>query len=510
MSAIGIDITWAGEAGGAGYRNGDSESARFRWPASLGTDLSGNLYIADTRNHVLRKLDTQGQVTTLAGRAGEVGSADGVAQVASFNHPTGLSVDGAGNIYLADWGNHTIRRVSSAGTVTTVAGKTSEQGGNDGVAEAARFAYPADVAVDGSGNLLVADAGNRTIRRIGPNGEVTTLAGQTGSKGSADGFGPAARFDAPVALAVGLGGDVYVADCWNHTLRRIGHDGMVITLAGRAASPGNDDGPGEVARFCFPADVAVDDAGDVYVADSGNRRLRKVTPEGIVSTVGELQLPGFDTVRSLAGPGWLWYPDPNFMFRSAVSFLSPLSVTVGRSNVLYLAHNLEHVICRAFPALADRPVVDLPTGPIGVPRQLDTAPQTATAWYWRVIRRPAGSTAELSSATVRNPVFIPDVADLYVFRLQATNAAGAISVGNVEVNALGAAEPFLFRPSLSNGNFQASLLTDPGTTYRLEYANSLAETNWSSFSSFTGDGTIKMLMDVVAPAQQRFYRLRVQ
>jgi hypothetical protein len=285
---------------------------------------------------------------------------------------------------------------------------------------------------------------------------------------------------------------------------------MVSTLAGLAGSPGREDGSGEAARFAYPADVAVDDAGDVYVADSGNRRLRKVTPEGSVSTVGELQLPGIIVLNSLEGPGPLWYPDPNFMLRSDTSFLSPLSVTVGRSNVLYLANNLQHVICRAVPALADRPVVDLPTGPIGVPRQLETAPQTATAWHWRLIRRPGGSAAELSSATVRNPVFIPDVADLYVLQLHATNAAGAISVGNVEVNALSAAEPFLFRPSLSDGTFQASVLTAAGRTYFLEYINSPAETKWSSFPSFTGDGTIQVLMDVVAPTQQRFYRLRVE
>ena len=216
-------------------------------------------------------------VTTLAGTAAVTGSADGTGSAARFNYPTGVAVDSSGNVYVADLSNNTIRKVTPGGVVTTLAGTAAVTGSADGTGSAARFYYPSGVAVDSSGNVYVADQFNHTIRKVTPGGVVTTLAGTAGVDGSVDGTGSAASFKRPQGVAVDSSGNVYVADYYNHTIRKVTPSGVVTTLAGTAGDGRNLDGTGSAARFKYPYGVAVDSSGNVYVGDTSNHTIRKVT-----------------------------------------------------------------------------------------------------------------------------------------------------------------------------------------------------------------------------------------
>ena len=267
--------TLAGSAA-SGITDGTGSAARFYHPQGVAVDGSGNLYVADTSNHTVRKITAGGVVTTLAGSPGNSGTVDGTGSAARFNSPYGVAVDGSGNLYIADTNNCTIRKITAGGVVTTLAGSPGVSGSADGTGSAARFFQPYGVAVDGSGNVYVTDPSNSTIRRITASGVVTTLAGSPGVSGSADGTGSAARFNQPAFVTVDVTGNVYVADTWNATIRKITAAGVVTTLA---------DGTGSAARFNYPQGVAVDGSGNVYVADSSNSTIRKITASGVVTTL---------------------------------------------------------------------------------------------------------------------------------------------------------------------------------------------------------------------------------
>jgi sugar lactone lactonase YvrE len=283
VTRAGVVTTLAGTAGMSGSADGTGAAARFFFPTSVALDGAGNVYVADTGNNTLRKVTPTGAVTTLAGTPGMMGSTDGTGPAARFNFPSGVAVDGAGNVYVADQVNSIIRRVTAAGVVTTLAGTPGTPGSADGTGAAARFNFPSGVAVDGAGNVYVVDHGNSTLRKITAAGIVTTLAGTPGVSGSADGTGAAARFFFPTGVAVDGAGNVYVADF--ETIRKVTPTGVVTTLAGPPGSEGSADGTGAAARFFVPAGVAADGARNVYVADTGNSTLRKVTAAGVVTTL---------------------------------------------------------------------------------------------------------------------------------------------------------------------------------------------------------------------------------
>jgi sugar lactone lactonase YvrE len=278
VTADGVVTTLAGTAG----MFGTGLAARFRIPLGVAVDSTGNVYVADQFNSTIRKVTPAGIVTTLAGTPGRPGSGDGAGPAVRFNFPTGVAVDSAGNVYVADQLNNTIRKITTDGVVTTLAG-TLAGGSADGTGAAASFSFPTDVAVDGAGNVYVADQFNNTLRKVTAAGVVTTLAGTAGMSGTADGTGPAARFNSPTGVAVDSTGNVYVADQNNYTLRKVTAAGVVTTLAGTAGMFGTADGTGPAARFDFPTGVAADSAGNVYVADKDT--LRKVTPAGVVTTL---------------------------------------------------------------------------------------------------------------------------------------------------------------------------------------------------------------------------------
>ena len=281
-----------------GSAEGSGLAASFNNPNGIATDASGTVYVADTGNNTIRQITSAGVVSTLAGTAGSTGSADATGSVASFRSPNAVATDGVGNVYVADTINGTIRKiVASTGAVTTIAGTAGVLGSTDSTtATAASFRYPNGVAADASGNVYVADTGNHTIRLITSAGAVSTIAGTAGSYGSADGTGAAARFNAPVAVALDGAGNLFVADYNNSTIRKIVlSSGAVTTLAGMAGSYGATDGTGMAATFNGPQGIAIDGSGNLYIADTFSYAVRKVSPAGVVTTVvGSSTLPVFD------------------------------------------------------------------------------------------------------------------------------------------------------------------------------------------------------------------------
>lgn len=287
-------VTLAGSE--EGYADGSGAGAQFSGPVDVAVDTE-DVYVADSANHRVRKIAPDGTVTTLAG-SDQVGLADGPVSEATFSALTGVALAASGVLYVADSVEADphpmrIRVITPDGTVTTLAG-SNQAGYKDGLGLDAQFKSPASLAVDRAGNVYVADTNNHRIRRVSPEGEVTTLAGPPKAgyaAGYADGPAGEARFQSPRSVAVDEAGNVYVADTGNHCIRVISPDGEVTTLAG-AEEPGYADGQGSEARFNFPSGIAVDAEGSLYVADTANHRICKITPDGTVTTLAGSGEPG--------------------------------------------------------------------------------------------------------------------------------------------------------------------------------------------------------------------------
>jgi len=328
ITPAGVVTTLAGPTDSSGSADGTGNMARFNRPFGLVVDDADNVYVADSGNGTMRKITPAGVVTTLAGLAGSEGNVDGTGSAVRFYGPEGVSLDSVGNLYVADTGNNTIRKITPAEVVTTLAGLAGSSGSIDGTGSAARFNRPCGVAVGSAGNVFVADSDNNVIRKITPAAVVTTLAGLAGNSGSTDGTGSAAVFNHPQGVAVDSAGTVYVADTGNHTIRKITPAGVVTTLAGLAGSSGSADGTGGAARFSGPSGVAVDSTGNVYVADSGNCTIRKVTPAGVVTTLAGLA----GGLGSADGTG------------SAARFYQPIGVAVDGAGNVYVADTSNNTI----------------------------------------------------------------------------------------------------------------------------------------------------------------------
>jgi formylglycine-generating enzyme required for sulfatase activity/sugar lactone lactonase YvrE len=260
----------------------------FNWPSGVALDESGNLFVADSSNHRIQKITASGNVTTLAGGGGSgwngSGSANGSGTSAGFCAPGGLAVDRSGFVYVADTGNNLIRKITAGGNVTTLAGSGSSSYA-DGFRAAASFNYPSGVGVDKNGNVYVADSNNNRIRKITASGSVTTLAG-SGISSYSDGNGTSASFKAPLGLSVDGSGFVYVADTYNHILRKITSSGNVTTL--------DYSGTETMAGFSHPQGVAVDGSGNIFVADTYNHMIRRIDLNGTVmdlTRAGEVYFP---------------------------------------------------------------------------------------------------------------------------------------------------------------------------------------------------------------------------
>ena len=276
-----IVSTFAG-SGVANWLDGTGVEAGFNSPNAIAIDESGNLYVADTYNHRIRTISPEGQVRTLAG-SGIAGFLDGQGSSARFNYPNGIALDAEGTVYVADYTNHRIRKILPTGEVSTFAG-SGTAGANDAMGTDAQFQFPDGIVLGAEGNLYVADSRNNRIRTISPEGQVRTLAGGD-TAGFADGQGSSARFNYPNGIALDAEGNLYVADSYNNRIRKISPEGEVRTLAGNGMEDFLD-GPGTEARFNFPHGIAADNrTGNLYVLDGNNNRLRMVTPSAEVHTL---------------------------------------------------------------------------------------------------------------------------------------------------------------------------------------------------------------------------------
>jgi sugar lactone lactonase YvrE len=273
ITPTGVVSTFAG-TGAFGSTDGLGSAASFNYPNGVCADASGNIYVADTDNHKIRKISPTGVVSTFAGTSGPAGSTDGIGTVAKFNEPKGICVDGSGNIYVADSKNNKIRKITLAGLVSTFAG-TGGFGTINGIAIGATFNRPNGICVDASNNIYVVDGGNQKIRKITPAGIVSTFAG-TGAMGSTDGIGTVAKFTNPTGICVDAFDNIYVADNYNQKIRKITPTGIVSTFAGTGAI-GSINAIGAAASFNYPAGVCTDASGNIYITDSQNNIIRKIT-----------------------------------------------------------------------------------------------------------------------------------------------------------------------------------------------------------------------------------------
>jgi sugar lactone lactonase YvrE len=284
--------TLAGKAGVSGNADGQGAAATFSFSTYVAMDTAGNLYVSDSGNNEIRKVTPAGAVTTLAGSPGPSGlggNVNGTGTAALFDNMSGIAVDKSGNVYVADHNNYLIRKISPAGVVTTFAGNTAEvlagAGGMDGTGTAATFDDLQGLAVDSSGNLAIAD-GRANIRTATPAAVVSTLAGSLNHvAGSQDGLGANALFNYPGGVAVDGGGNIYVADTMNNQIRKVTPAGAVTTIAGNAGVAGSADGTGEAATFNAPTGIALDGSGNLFVADTNNNLIRMITPAGVVTTI---------------------------------------------------------------------------------------------------------------------------------------------------------------------------------------------------------------------------------
>ena len=356
-----------------GFADGTGAAAKFTLIYGTAVDGSGNVYVADFANQRIRKVTPAGVVTTLAG-SGTQGIADGTGAAAQFSNPTGVAVDASGNVYVADQGSHRIRKVTPAGVVTTLAGGGADgsRGFADGTGTVARFYGPLAVAVDANGTVYVADTYNSCIRKVTPAGVVTTLAG-TNQWGFADGTGSAARFNMPCGVGVDIAGNVYVADSSNQRIRKVTPAGVVTTLAGSGAS-GFANGTGAAAQFYLvtSSGLSVDIVGNVYVADTYNLRIRKVTPAGVVTT-----LAGSGTSGYVDGPG----ATARFYSPGGIAADASGNVYVGDLNVSPAFSRIRKIAQATMPLLLAQSGL---TGTNDVPVSLSvTGLLPATTYYFR-------------------------------------------------------------------------------------------------------------------------------
>jgi streptogramin lyase len=321
-----VVTTWVGTAGVSGTTDGTGIAASISSPTAVATDSSGNVYLADALNHLIRKITPLGVVSTFAGTAGVSGSTDGIGTLALFNNPTGLATDTFGNVYVADRNNNLIRKITPLGNVCTFAGDGT-MGNSNGTGTSASFFFPSGVATDASGNVYVADLNNNIIRKITPLGVVSTFAG-SGLLSNTNGIGLSASFSLPFAVATDASGNLYVTELYNHAIRKITPQRVVTTFAGNVNVPGRLNSTTFSARFNYPRGVATDTSGNVYVADQSNQLIRKITPLGVVSSLaGTVLVSGTtDGIGTLA------------------SFYLPGGVATHKSGKVYVADEYNHLI----------------------------------------------------------------------------------------------------------------------------------------------------------------------
>lgn len=296
----------------AGFADGQGSNAKFNDARGITIDATGNLYVADTGNHKIRKISPTGLVTTIAGSTS--GFENGQSILAKFNEPNDVAIDTDGNLYVTDRVNHRVRKISSTGLVSSFAGQSA--GFEDEFGFQAKFDNPTGITIDNLGNLFVTDAGNYKVRKITPERIVSTIAGST--IGSIDGLGSLAKFGTVKGIVNDPAGNLFIVDSFNNKVRKCSQLGLVTTIAGGIT--GFADGQGSSAKFEYTFDIIIDINGNLYIPDG--HRIRKISPTGLVSTI--------------AGTGVFGFVDGN---ASTAQFNAPLGITIDAQGNLYIADN---------------------------------------------------------------------------------------------------------------------------------------------------------------------------
>ncbi len=314
VNAQGLIVTAAGSGQASAPKDGGlATDAGISLPAGIAVSNTGVIYVADRGNKRVRRIGADGRISTAAGTGDSGYSGDGgQGSAARINSPAGVAVDAAGNLYVADRANHRVRRVDTRGIITTFAGSASGgYSGDGGPASSATLAFPTGVTVDASGRVLIADSGNNVIRRVDTSGVISTVAG-SGTAGFGGDGGPAlrAQLNNPSGVVVDGAGDIIIADSSNRRVRRVGQNGNISTIAGTGADGLSVDGsPAASAALAAPIGVAVDGAGNVFIADRQDCRIRKVSPAGVITTVAGTGFSGFVGDGGLATQARLHFPE---------------------------------------------------------------------------------------------------------------------------------------------------------------------------------------------------------
>ena len=510
--------TGEGSFGGDG---GPATEAHLYAPWGVAVDGAGNLYIADWRNHRIRKVDSTGTITTVAGDGGFGSRGDGgPASEARLSNPTGVAVDGAGNLYIADWRNHRIRKVDSTGTITTIAG-TGVIGvgrggfsGDGGPASEARLRNPEGVAVDGAGNLYIADTGNERIRKVDSTGTITTIAG-TGESGSGGDGGPAtaARLDFPTDMAVDGTGNLYIADTGNSRIRKVDSTGTITTVAGTGERGfSGDEGPATAAQLYSPRSVAVDGAGNLYIADSGISRIRKLTP-----MTGGSESFSITTVAGTGGFGYSGDGGPAVEARLAY----PIGVALDGAGNLYIADSQNNRIRKLTPMTGSVTTVPMIPGgsewfsisattPYSLTVEWEEPENTGSAITDYDVRyREVGSGGDFIDARHEGTARTATLTGLrpgtaYEVQVRATNATGTgpwSQLGEVRTNPLQTGDYIYYFPHLAVGaSWQTTITYINYSTQEVScQTDFLSDQGSPLLVSFADRGTVVSRSDVLPP-----------
>ena len=411
-----IISTFAGNGTLAYTGNGGQATvATLNFPAGIVFDAAGNVYIADFGNNVIRKVNTAGIISTIAGNGTAAYTGDGgQATAAGLNTPTGVFIDASGNGYIADNGNDVIRKVSAAGIISTYAGNgTPGYTGDGGQATVATLNAPAGVAFDAIGNVYIADNGNNVIRKVNSAGIISTIAGNGTAAYTGDGGqATVATLNAPAGVAFDAIGNVYIADNGNNVIRKVNTAGIISTYAGNGtAAYTGDGGQATVATLNAPVGVAFDASGNVYIADQGNNRIRTVSTAGIISTI--------------AGNGTAAYTGDGGQ-ATAAGLNTPTGVAIGASGNTYIADNGNQRIRKVTNCAlsSNQPTITVNSGTICAGSSFTMSPSGANTYTY-------------SSGTA---VVTPTITSSY--SVTGTNSAGCMSsntaVSTVTVSVCGA------------------------------------------------------------------------
>ena len=500
QTGIGTITTVAGTGEGSfGGDGGPAVRSQLREPRGVAVDGAGNLYIADSQNNRIRKVDSTGTITTVAGTGAFGFSGDGGPAVRSqLYFPSGVTVDGAGNLYIADSGNHRIRKVDSRGTITTVAGTGfGFSSGDGGPAVEARLSYPEGVALDGAGNLYIAASGNHRIRKVDSRGTITTIAG-TGESGFSGDGGPAVRSQLyfPTGVALDGAGNLYIGDLYNHRIRKVDSRGTITTIAGTGESGfSGDGGPAIAAQFNSPTGVALDGAGNLYIGDLYNHRIRKVDSRGTITTIaGKGVPPGFSGDGGPATEAHLY---------------APWGVAADGAGNLYIADTSNHRIRKVIPGGSEWFSISAAT-PYSLTVEWKEPENTGSAITDYDVRyREVGSGGDFIDARHEGTARTATLTGLrpgtaYEVQVRATNATGTgawSQLGVVRTSPLQTGDQIYYFPHLAAGASWQTTITYINYSSEVVSCTTefLSDQGTPLLVSFADRGTVVSRSDVLPP-----------